>query len=232
MSKRKEATEYILKWVGEIDPKDTHNVTVLRSFLESMSDREFDSYMKSLLPHSEEEATRQEIIPYFAANLTGAPGINVENNFRIAEEIGHKFYQRIWIEDPETGQELLTPHEHLKIDMPCRRQAQLLIKKSSIPQDGKTIDDLSGQVTGDSKGSKLSFPELQANASQKLDSAILEKIKIRGGDEVAYREFERIMIAHGSVSQEEVMNLGSKVKSTKTVANLLRGMLLGNNLDR
>ena len=197
-----------------------------------MSDREFDSYMKSLLPHSEEEATRQEIIPYFAANLTGAPGINVENNFRIAEEIGHKFYQRIWIEDPETGQELLTPHEHLKIDMPCRRQAQLLIKKSSIPQDGKTIDDLSGQVTGDSKGSKLSFPELQANASQKLDSAILEKIKIRGGDEVAYREFERIMIAHGSVSQEEVMNLGSKVKSTKTVANLLRGMLLGNNLDR
>lgn len=231
MSKRSDATAFILKWVGEIDPSDTHNVEVLKKHLDSLTDKQFDQYMESLLPRAEEESVKQEIIPFFMANLSGSK-ITIENNIRIANELGHPFYERIWMEDPETGLEFLTPHSHLMIDLPCRRQAQLQMKKSSIPQDGKTIDDLSGQVTGDSKGSKLSFPELQANASQNLDAAILEKIKIRGGDETAYREFERIMIAQGSVSQEEVMHLGSKPKSTKTTANLLRGMLLGNNFDR
>ncbi len=231
MSKRKEVTEFILKHVGQIDESDTHNVALLRDYFNGLTDAQFEAVMRSYLPRSEEESTEQEIIPYFAANFQGSK-ITLENNFRIAEEIGHQFYQRIWMEDSETGVEFLTPNAHLQVDLTCRRQAQLQSKKASIPQDAKTIDDLSGQVTGESKGSKLSFPELQANASQNLEFGILEKIKIRGGDETAYREFERLMIEQGRVSQSEVMNLGSKVKSTKTVSNLLRGMLLGTNLDR
>lgn len=231
MSKRKEATEFILKWIGAIDPTDQHNVALMRSQLEAMSDKQFEDYMRSLLPVPEDQASEQEILPYYLPNLNGRK-VTIDNNLKIAEAIGHKFYEHIWSEDPQTGVEYLTPNEHLIIDLPIRRQAQLLVKKASIPQDNKSIDELSGQVTGDSKGSKISFPELQAQASQNLEKTIIEQIKIRGGDEVAYREFERQMLESGTVSQDEVVNLGSKVKSTKTLANLLRGMHLGNNFDQ
>lgn len=231
MSNRKKATEYILKWVGELDKADEHNVSILKKELESMSDKEFEAMMLSFKERPEEESHLQKTVPYFSPNLEKS-NITLENNFKVAEQIGHQFFERLWMYDAEADMEFLTEHSHLVVDMPCRRFAQLQSKKASIPDDDHVVDDLSGQVTGDSKGSKLSFPELQANASQKLDNGILEFIKIRGGDEVAYREFNRLMIEQGEASLEELLSLNTTVKSTSTVSDLLRGMMLGTNLDR
>lgn len=230
MGNRKEATAFILEHIAMIDPSDKQNIDLARNQLESMSDAQFESYMHriSAVPDDDEDR-RQDCLTYYAPNL-GSTKITIENNLNIAEKVGHKFFERLWITDPQTGVTYLTPNEFMIVDLPIRRQAQLLVKKTSIPLDHKSVDELSGQVTGESKGSKLSFPELQAQVSQNLEHTIIEEIKIRGGDEKAYQEFERQMIERGSCSQAEILSMGTKVKSTETLATLLKGMHLDNNL--
>ncbi|WP_201285368.1 hypothetical protein, partial [Klebsiella pneumoniae] len=89
---------------------------------------------------------------------------------------------------------------YLVIDVPLRRQVQLLQSKATIPENNKHIDDLSGQSTGPSKGSKISFPELQVLFAQGLDSTITELIQFRGGDAKAFNAMNRAIIENGGVS--------------------------------
>lgn len=230
MGNRAKATEFILTHIAMIVPEDSANVNLTRQKLEAMNDAEFEGYMRALRrsPTGIADQGRQTLT-YYAPNLSKTK-ISVKRNLEIAEKIGHKFFERLWLTDPQTGVTYLTPNEYMVIDLPVRRQAQVLIKKVSIPMDNNSVDELSAQPTGDSKGGKLSFPELQAQVSQQLDRTIIEEIKIRGGDEKAFQEFERRMIETGSVSQEELLRLGTRVKSTQTLSNLLKGMHLDNNL--
>jgi hypothetical protein len=230
MGNRKEATAYILKHIAMIDPSDKDNVELTKNQLTSLSDAEFEAFMSRLsAPGPGEENRPQDALTYYVPNL-GKTSISLNRNLEVAEAIGHKFFERLWITDAQTGVTYLTPNTFMVVDLPIRRQAQLLVKKSSIPTDHKSVDELSGQVTGESKGSKLSFPELQAQVSQGLDQTVIEQIKIRGGDEKAYQEFERQMIDKGTVSQAELLSLGTRVKSTETLSILLKGMHLDNNL--
>lgn len=230
MSNRAAATAFILDNIAQIDSNDKENVELIKNQLASLTDAQFESYMKRLAEVTPADPDRQQdCLSYYAPNL-GNTKITIENNLKLASKLGHKFFERLWLTDAQTGVTYLTPNEYLVIDLPIRRQAQLLIKKASIPLDHKSVDELSGQVTGGSKGSKLSFPELQAQVSQGLDQTIIEEIKIRGGDEKAYQEFERQMVEKGSVSQSEILSMGTKVKTTETLATLLKGMHLDNNL--
>lgn len=230
MGNRAKATEYILKYIGAICPSDKHNVEITKKHLESLSDEQFEQYMKALRkPKDGEEDQGRQTLTYYAPNL-GDTKITIERNLAIAEEIGHQFFEQLWITDPQTQQTYLTPNKHLVIDMPVRRQAQIHEKKASIPLHANSVDEMSGQVTGESKGSKLSFPELQSQVSQELESTIIEEIKLRGGDERAYQEFEKQILETGSCSQSDILAMGTRAKSTDTASILLKGMHLGNNL--
>ena len=230
MNNRQRATEFILKYIGMIDPDNKANVEMTKRNLEGLSDEQFASYMRSLRkPTSGEEEQGRQTLTFYAPNLAKTK-ITVKRNLDIAEKLGHPFFERLWITDPQTQQTYLTSHRHLVMDLPVRRQAQIHEKKVSIPQDANTVDEMSGQVTGNSKGSKLSFPELQAQVSQELNSTIIEEFKIRGGDEKALQAFERQLIETGSCSQSGILDMGTRAKSTETVSILLKGMHLGNNL--
>jgi hypothetical protein len=230
MSNRAAATAFILENISQIDVTDTDNRELTKNQLESLSDTQFETFMKRISRVDQSDPDReQDCLTYYAPNL-GKTKITIAGNLALAKKLGHAFFERLWLTDPQTGVTYLTPNQYMVIDLPIRRQAQLLIKKASIPLDHKSVDELSGQVTGASKGSKLSFPELQSQASQALDQTIIEEIKIRGGDEQAYREFERQMMEKGSCSQSEILQLGTNVKSTETLSILLKGMHLDNNL--
>lgn len=230
MGNRAKATAFILNFIGKIDPSDTQNVELMRTQLESMSDEQFEQYMTLLRkPKDGNVVQGRQTLTYYAPNLSKTK-IKLNRNLEIAEELGHSFFERLWITDPQTGETYLTPNQHLVMDLPVRRQAQIHEKKASIPLHANSVDELSGQVTGDSKGSKISFPELQAQVSQQLDNTIIEEIKIRGGDQKAYQEFEKRMIETGSCSQNDLLDMGTRAKSTDTASTLLKGMHLGNNL--
>ncbi len=231
MASRREVTAFIIESLAGIIPGDRYNADLAEKRLNAMSDAEFDQYVRALgKPATEEERVNQEIIPFYSPNLKD-PRITMESLMQVAEKIGHPLFERIWLTDPQTGETYLTPHQYLILDMMVRRQAQMLTKKSSIPENTRHVDEMTGQVTGKSKGSKISFPEFQSQLSQGLEQTLVEEVKVRAGDRTAQVEFDRQLIENGEASLEDVTAGGGVTKSTSSVANWLRGMMIDNNLD-
>lgn len=223
MSNRKAATAELLKYIDKLLP-GSENTAVYKQRLEEMSDAQFGKYMAAL-------ESGEEILSFIYPNLSDKK-LSVKRNLDIAKELGHEFLQRLWLTDPVSNKTYLSPVKYLVVDLPLRRQAQLLVKKISIPEDNKHVDDLTGQPTGVSKGSKLSFPELQMLYAQGFDSSIEELIKFRGGDQKAFNAMNRQIMATGGVSLDSIRGAGTTVKSTVTLATILKSMHLDNNLVR
>jgi hypothetical protein len=221
MSNRKLATDFIVKYVGKILPGSA-NEELISKQLNSLSDEDFDSYMKKL-------ESGEEIIPLVAPILTENK-INVQRNIKIARELNHEFFQRIWWYDENTDTYFLTKEKYLVIDLPLRRQIQILKKKMSIAVDNKHVDELTGQPSGVSDISKVSFPELQCLHAQGLDRSIEEMIKYRGGDEKGFNAMNKSVISTGGVSLDAISIYAGKVKSTETLSTYLKAMHLDNNL--
>jgi len=223
MGNRKAATEFILKYIDKLLPGNPNRARYEEMFT-AMSDRQFDQFMQQL----ESGEVNLSII---SPNLT-KDRLDLERNLKIAKELNHEFFQRLVLTDPTTGMTYLTPIRYMVVDLPVRRQVQLLQKKVSIPENNKHVDDLSGQATGASKGSKISFPELQVLFAQNLDYTITELIKFRGGDAKGFNAMNRSIYETGGASIEHLGQAGTKVKSVTTLSTLLKAMHLDNTLDK
>jgi hypothetical protein len=231
MANRKAVTEFIVSSIAQIIPGETSNAELTKKFLDGLSDTEFDNYIRSLArPEDPDQEHEQEILPYFVPNFKD-PRVTLDGLMELADTLGIVLFERIWLTDPQTGETYLTPHKYPISMQLIRRQAQTLTKKSSIPENTRHVDELTGQVTGKSKGSKISFPELQAQLSQGLEMTLMEEIKVRGGDRAAQVEFDRQLIETGEASLDEVTEGTGVTKSTSVVSILLRGMLMDNNID-
>lgn len=220
---RKQTQEYIISFISDIAPGG-ENKTIYENLFAGMSDKQFDDFMVAI---DKDENRLALIIPNF-----GKTGVTTKNNFKIAEKMGHEFFQRIWI-SPDPGSDepvYLTPVKYLVVDLPLRRQAQLLVKKISIPEDNKTVDDFTGQPTGRSKGSRISFPETNVMAAMGLDKSLTEWLKYRGGDTKGFNAMNNAINKTGGVSLKSIEHLAGGVESTKTFKTYLTGMHLSTTL--
>lgn len=211
----------ILEYVEKLLP-GSENTAIYNDLFASMDDDLFDLFMKKL----ESGEARLAVI---APNLD-EPKLEIERNFKIADELGHQFFERIWIDSGTEVPPYLSPIPYLVVDLPLRRQAQLLVKKISIPEDNKSIDDFTGQPTGKSKGSKISYPETQIMSALSLDANLTELLKYRGGDVKGFDAMNNAISKTGGVSLQAIAALGTKVKSTQTLSIFLSCMHLDNTL--
>lgn len=218
---RKAAEKVILTWIEELLPGSPNTAMYVELF-KGMSDKEFDSFMTQL--------ENEEILLAIVAPNMSEHRLSVERNFEVAKKLGHEFFERIWMQEGPDTPPYLTNHKYLVIDLPLRRQAQLLTKKISIPKNNNSIDNLTGQPTGSSKGSKLSYPELQIMAAMGLDNCIVEMMKYRGGDLKGFNAMNKSISETGGVSLTNLDKLGTKVKSTTTLSTYLTSMHLQNTL--
>lgn len=224
MNKQRAAAEAeIYKWVDKLIPGGGQSEK-FKALFADMSDAQFHKYMEDL-------RDGREILTVQVPNLTKTK-LSIENNFKVAKELGHEFFQRLWLTDPATGRTYLTPRHYLVIDLPFRRQQQMLVKKSSIPETNRHVDEMSGQPSGDSHSSSLTFPELQVLYARGCNKSIEELIKFRGGDTKAFLAMNRVAAETGGVSLDAVSNsLGpTRVKSTETLGVLLQAAHLSHNL--
>lgn len=217
MDHRKAAEASLLKWIEALLP-GSPNTKIYKDRMAKMSDKEFEAFITRL-------ETEEEVLSFIAPNLDDLK-LTTANNLAVAEQLGHNFFERLWLTDHITDKTYLTPVRYLVIDLPLRRQQQMLVKKISIPEDNKHVDELSGQPTGPSKGARISFPELQVLFAQNMDKSLTELIKLRGGDEKAFRAMNAKVIETGGVSVDQIASAGTKVKSTQTLGTLLRAMHL------
>jgi hypothetical protein len=223
MPKNRAAAEaVILKRIEQMSPGGP-TPEIYRAMFAKMDDVAFDAFMAKL-------KLRQGRLAIIEANMS-ATGLTIENALAMAKDMKHEFYQRIWI-NPNDGKTpaFLTNKKYLVLDLPYRRQAQLLEKKARIPKHNRSIDELTGQAAGDSKGSKLSSPEIQVLAALDLPNMITEQIKFRGGDIKGFDAMNNMIDKTGEVSMASIEHLASGVESTRTLSTYLTGMHLSNTL--
>lgn len=222
MSNRALAERELLYFIDKFAP-GSPNKEIYAKRLAQMSDVEFETFIVRL-------ERGEETLALWIANLDEHK-LSTKRNLAIAEELGYSLFQHLYLTDPHTGQITKTPVKHLVGLLPLRRQAQMLWKKMSIPENNHVVDERSGQATGGSKGSSLSYPELQVNAAKGLDQMVLELIKYRGGDEKAYNAMNRQLLETGEVSLASIAaNVPSRVKATQSLSIYLKSMMLQNNL--
>ncbi len=212
MSNRSGAEKFIISYISKLTP-NTNNAKIYSKIFSTMSDKDFDQFMKDL---ESEKKFLVVIMPNFSEN-----SLDVERNLQIADELKHKFFQRIWIEGKDDMPTYLTPNEYLVVDLPVRRASQLLIKKISVPKHNRVIDSLTGQPTGESKGAKISYPELQVCAAMGLENSMVELMKYRGGDARGGAALNGMIAKFGRANQATLSQYASGVESTVTVKTFM-----------
>lgn len=221
MGNRKKAEDVILTYIEKLMP-GSDNPALYKSLFASMNDVEFEQFILDL-------ESGKKNLAIIAPNF-GKQRLETGRNFEIARELGHEFFQRIWMPAKAGMPQYLTPIKYLVIDLPLRRQAQLLDKKLSVADDNNSIDNMTGQPTGKSKGSKISYPEVQVLAALNQEKALTEFLKYRGGDEKGYTAMNTMISRTGRVSMNAIKPYSGTVKSTQVLSTLLSGMHLKNNL--
>lgn len=213
---RQQIESSILKFCGNIDPSGL-NRKLYTELFKTMPDEVLIKLIKAR-------------IPIYAPNGS-AVDIDATRNVQIAEEeYGFKIYQRLFITDPKTGACSLTKYEHMVLELPVRRQSQLIDKKISIPEHNRTIDKMTGQATGDSKGSSFSFPQTYVMFAKGYEATLKELLHIRGGDEKAGLIVDRQIRQNGHGSMVFPGSDRTRVKSSKTTGAIFTSMHLGNSL--
>jgi hypothetical protein len=218
---RKAAEAVILEYVEKLLP-GSENTKLYKDLFASMGDKQFDEFMGKL-------KSGEIRLAVIAPNLN-EPKLDISRNLELAEELDHNFFERIWIDGGNEVPPYLSPQRYLVVDLPLRRQAQLLVKKISIPEDTRSVDDFTGQPTGKSKGSKISYPEMQIMMALNLPASLTEFLKLRGGDVKGFDAMNAAISETGGVSLAAIASLGTKVKSTQTLSTFLTCMHLENTL--
>lgn len=218
---RKAAEAVIIEHIEKLMP-GSPNTQIYRDRFAAMSDQEFDEFMIQL--------ENEEIFLTIQAPNLNEHKLSIERNLALAQEMGHEFFERVWMDEGNDIPPYLTNHKYLIVDLPLRRQAQLLTKKISIPKNNNTVDMMTGQPTAGSKGSKISYPELQIMAALGLDNCAVEFMKYRGGDLKGFNAMNTAISKTGGVELESLDKLGTKVKSTQTLTTYLTAMHLSNSL--
>ena len=215
------AEAFILKYIEALCPGGD-NIKLYKTFFASMSNGEFDKYMQDI-----ESGVKFLVIyaPNFNKNA-----LSLERNFKIAEQLNHNFFERLWIGAKGSTPAYLTPIPYLVMDLPVRRASQLLVKKLAVAENNKSVDSMTGQLSSATKGARLSFPEMQVLAAMGLDNSIIELTKYRGGDVKGYAAMKAMLNKYGTTNMGTLANYASGVESTRTFKTFLNCMHIRNTL--
>lgn len=219
---RKAAQEYILKMLEKIAPGSSNRKIYEESFAQ-MTDKQFDEMMARFKNKTDRLAL---YLPNF-----GDGGVTIENNLAIADSMGHDFMQHLIIHSSDPDEpSYKTPVKYMVVELPLRRQAQLQVKGTSVPEHNKAMNQMTGQPTGPSKSARITYPETQILRSMGMENTLVELLKMRGGDIKGFEAMNRSIAVQGDVSLDSIMHLSSGVESTKTLKTLLTCMHLKSTL--
>lgn len=220
MKNRKEIESFIMSYIGKIsDLKE--NVETYKNYFSKMSDSDFSDFIKRL-------ESEEEFLTIIAPNFED--GLNIEKNLKIAEELGHDFFEQLWIEDGDKEYSYLTPSKYFVLDSIVRRASQMIQKKMSVPSSNSVIDKKSGQVTGESKGARVSYIELRLCVAMGIDEGMEELVKYRGGDLKGGEYLDNMLVKYGRADLGTLRNYQTSVTSVDTLHTYLTGMMLKNTL--
>ena len=212
---------YILAMYKKLE-SDNPTIKLLKDRFNEMSDSELESLRDAL-------ENEELYLPFFRPNYN-EKSVDINSWLDLADEVGAEIFAKVWKEDKLTGDVVLSQYPYWIALLPVRRMIQYLNDKISISENNNVRDSLTGQVTGDSKSSALSNPQLNALIARGCPAAATEFVKLRSGDVEVSRAYNRQIIKEGRAYQEPLLKLDSRPEVTETFKNYLISMHLSTTL--
>lgn len=217
--KKKKILDFICKLCDTMEPSGL-NSKRYRQIIGQMNDKEFEQFMNYM---KEGKWQLHLVAPNMIVNLQN------EDLLKACDMIGLDLFQRVWMYDRATGRKYLTDNKYMFVKLPIRRQQQFLDEKISVPDNDRTIDGLTGQVTGDSRACSITNPEIQILAARGLSKTMQELVNIRGGNIHGYSEFRRMLEENGEADLDTI-DPNSRTRASVVGSKLLQSMMLDTNL--
>jgi len=218
--RRAKIEKLIYDTVQTIDPSGD-NTKRWKGILEPMNDRQFAQFIQYL---KEKKCQMNVVMP----NMKKVP--KIANLLKAAQLVGYKTSHRLWLPDrTRPGKRYLTNEKYLVLEIPIRRAQQEWDKKLQVPSRDTHVDALSGQVIMDDKACHLSMPEIQSLSTRGLENTLNELVRVRGGDVMAYGDFNRQLQESG---EARLGSLDPRTRARASVIShvLLQAMMIDNNL--
>lgn len=194
-----------------------------RERLEALTDEEFDKLMVAF----QEE---KDFIQIIAPIMDDKTRFDYDTLHAVARKYDIKLYQRVWMTDEEGSSEL-SNKDSMILYMPVKIQQQLNSKKITIPKSNNVIDTFTGQVTGkESKGARVSYPEVNALLAMGLTKTVEEYLHFRGGSEKGLRLIEQSIMQTGQASADALKPYSGQVGSNLLLHSYLSAMMLKSTL--
>ena len=220
LSNRKKIEDLIIKTVESLTDKE--NGDMYRKLFKNMSDEKFSSFADRVSNGSINLAIIQ------------APGkkhsASVEKALKTADSLDVSILDNVVLEEPEGP--IVLNVETMFLRLPVKRQVQILSHKIGVPTHDKTIDASTGQRVNSSKGAKITQPELQLLDALGADKILLETMKVRGGDNGAYRAYTSSLENFGSANLDNIDRFSTGVQSSATLEAIFNSMMLDINLTK
>lgn len=221
MSNRAKAEALIYQLLNDLDTTG-YNTKKHKEIYKDMSDKDFHNYMTLI---RDGKASLVFFMPHDAKIHPTTEYLN-----KVGDKYGINFYEKLVITGNKDTPDHTTPIEYMILDLPIKRQSQNLIKKVSIPEHNRSIDYLTYQPTGDSKGARLSYPEIQLLVGLGLSNSVDELIRFRGGDKNGFAAYNAMFMRYGSANIKTLNQYSSGVESTKTVKVFLTSAHIKNTI--
>lgn len=218
---RKQAEKYWLTLMKEIT-KGGYNYTVYRSLFDKLTDDQFEEFIVKL------EAGGMLSIWVDNHNPDEYPVF--DKIVELSQARGLEPEQHLVFYDQDTGLRYETPETFIVGTAETRKQRQMWVKKFGAAKDDTKIDDLTGQVFGDSRGTGISIPEVRVLKTLGLDLIAKEQYDVKGGDLGALDEYRKGIQETGHATVEGSLRRGTGVRSLQTAGLLMMGRHLENNL--
>lgn len=211
---RKKAEEAWINLLEKMCPGNP-NIAYYKEKFATMSDADFEKLVMAI-------KEGKYLMPYTEPNISKTR-LSKANNLKLMAERGIPLRHHIIVDDG-INPVYKTPKKYIVYPMTWNRHGQLLDKKMSIPEADGVVDQLTGQPTGPSKGSKISFPETQMLSAQSLPATLEELLKARGGDMEAKNVLVNQISATGKVTLAELEAAGGEVRSTTFLRTVFNAM--------
>lgn len=218
---RKAFEEYVLTFMGKLT-KGGGNRKIYERLFAQMNNKQMDEFVDKL-----EEGMPLSI---WASNFEKAEKLDYEVLLKLSKEYGLEVEQQLVVYDLDTGIKSLTPIKYVVGTAEIRKQRQMQVKKLGVSKDDTKVEDLTGQVMGESRAAGLSIPEIQVLDNLGLSTLANELYNVKGGDLDALKVFRNELITTGKATTNAALKQGSGAKVLRTAHFILLGRHIQSNI--
>lgn len=220
---RKAFEEYIYTFMAKLT-KGGGNKVIYQRLFATMNDKQLDEFVIQL-----EEGMPLSI---WASSYNTAEKLDYPTLLKLCKEYGVNVSQRLIIYDEDTGIKSMTDYEAIIGTAEVRKQRQMLVKKFGAAKNDYEIDDLTGQVMGESRSTGISQPEITVLRNLGLTTMANELYNVKGGDLDALKAYKNDLITTGKTNTNSSLRKGNIAKVLETAHYIFRGRHLDNNFNR